>query len=176
MDESNLTEISNEPYTQFGLAMYHAQVLEYGIVNAIGAYNLSAQREQRQQVTASDIEGLWAKAFKGVLGTLIAKLRVTVDIPPPLEDQLDEALRIRNWLAHGYFRDRMFDLPSVEGRNKMVQELKEAVRLFAAVDGDLELLVKPVWTKLDVTDEKVRAEHSANMAKIGVDVEKLGGS
>lgn len=71
------------------------------------------------------------------LGELLSRLRQTTPIPEALEGRLVRALRIRNWLAHGYFWDRAAAGLTPSGRQGMVVELNEAAEFMRSVDHEL---------------------------------------
>src|SRR5262245_57057448 len=89
-------------YAHFGLALYMAQVLEHGLVNAMVAGQMPAPA----RVTRQQIDVFMESQFDEALGKLIQNLRRHVLVTDELNQSLLHALKTRNWLAHRYFRER----------------------------------------------------------------------
>ena len=98
-------DLVRDVYAHFGLAMYLAQVLEHGIVNAM----IAAKLPFRQTVTRQDIDAFMERQFKKPLGKLLQELTRHITVRGDLERVLTEALAMRNRLAHHYFRERAGD-------------------------------------------------------------------
>jgi hypothetical protein len=89
-----------EVYGKFGQAMYFGQVLEHEIVNLLSWSGIRAGEytTYEQAHAASDI------LFSKTMGTLKATLlRRRVDLGH-LDDELTRAVKLRNFLAHSYYR------------------------------------------------------------------------
>ncbi|MFI6504395.1 hypothetical protein [Nonomuraea typhae] len=129
-----------EVYAYFGLAMYHAQVLEHGIVNLVvwtgvgdGTYRTYAETE------AANKE-LFSRSMDRIR-TVLLKRRTDLT---HLEGDLLKALRLRNFLAHDYFRERSAAALESLGRDHMLTELRLAVELFREVDAKLVPLTRAI--------------------------------
>ena len=138
-------------YAHFGLAVYLAQVLEHGIVNAMVAGRLP----YRDGVTRSDIDAFMGDQFEKPLGRLIAALGGNTAVPDALSSKLREALKKRNWLAHHYFRERAVEFMNESGRSTMIDELKLAQALFQEVDATLSAVVRPIEERYGITKDKL---------------------
>jgi hypothetical protein len=101
---------------------------------------------------------------------LISDLRRAASVPPGLETLLAEALRTRNWLAHAYFRERASELMSRAGRDRMINELERARRLFHEADSELNAAFKPVRKKYGFTDARFQALYEELRSKAERDV------
>ncbi len=66
-----------------------------------------------------------------------------------------EALELRNFLAHRFFRKRAVEFASFSGREKMLAELKVAQQQFEHADLALVAVVKPYRHKIGFTDERL---------------------
>jgi len=157
-------DLVRETYAHFGLAMYNAQVLEHGIVNAM----VVARMPERDKITRSGIDAFMNRQFDSTLGQLVRELQRYVEVPNDLEESLRKALSRRNWLAHDYFRERAEDFVTDAGCHRMIEELGVAQRLFQGVDEKLTGLVRPIREKFGLTDEAIVAESQALMAKARV--------
>lgn len=138
-----------EVYAKFGLAMYQGQVLEHEIVNLIvwsgvntGTYS------NRQEFDIANVE-----MFKKTMGTLKKVLMAhRIDLGY-LEDELVKAVRLRNFLAHNYFRERASALMDEDGRDRMIAELDQAVEFFGHVDAQLTPFTNKILESFDVLDK-----------------------
>ena len=149
-----------ETYAHFGLAQYLAQVLEHGIVNALVYLELipskvHTKQERTREEWVQHFDDFMVKNFDATLGRLMKRLREHDVVTGELEASLAPALRARNWLAHGYFRDRASEFITEAGRDTMMAELQEFQNLFEKSDELLEAALKPTRLKYGFTDEKL---------------------
>jgi hypothetical protein len=159
MDEAE--ETSKEVYARFGLAVYYAQVLEYGLVNAMVILRLLSHRQtvarDREQWRAA-VDGFMDRQFQTTLGRMIKGFREGSDVPPDLEGLLGRALEKRNWLAHHYFRERADQFVTHAGRSRMLEELGVVRQLFEDADEALDSFVRPVRRRYGISDEWIERE------------------
>ena len=76
----NEEEQTRDVYAHFGLALYLAQVLEHGIVNAM----VAARLPYRSGVTRGDIDAFMGDQFEKPLGRLIGALGEHIAVPDTL--------------------------------------------------------------------------------------------
>lgn len=120
-------------YAKFGLALYQGQCLEYEIINLIIWSGISiGTYASRQETETANVE-LFRKTM-GALKTVMLRRRIDLG---HLEDDLINAVTLRNFLAHNYFRERVSAFMTQEGRKKMMAELDAAVAFFEQVDATL---------------------------------------
>jgi hypothetical protein len=132
-------------YAHYGLAMYHAQCLEHGIVLALVSAKLFAQEravaESTGKFSLSDFERRFDifmdEQFDLTMGGLISRLRTSSKLATSFDTDLTNAKQLRNFLAHRYFRERAHAFISKIGRKSMLAELQEAQQLFERVDQEL---------------------------------------
>ena len=117
-------------FAHFGLAYYQASVLEHEIVNVLAVNHLVRARTDAEQLLSDP----WNDKFKETMGKLIKQLANLTQAGPNLASDLVEALRLRNDLAHNFWRERAEDFCSDEGRAKMITYLIEARNHFQDVD------------------------------------------
>lgn len=106
--------------------------------------------------------------FAHTLGKLIKILQKQVTVPAALEKTLGEALRLRNFLAHGFFHERAVEFASFSGREKMIAELKAAQQQFERADRELEAVTKPYRLKIGFTDERLAKAYEEFCDKAGI--------
>lgn len=159
MDDGGEDEHVKTVYAHFGLAVYLAQVLEHGLANALMCAELLPSRAgtpvSRKQWEA-EFDSFMERQFKGTLARLIRSLTRATPVPANLENLLTEALEKRNFLAHHFFRERAEAFISREGREKMLEELEKAQKLFEVADERLSEVVKPMREKYGLSDERLQ--------------------
>ena len=152
----NRDDLVRDTYAHFGLAIYRAQVLEQGIVNAM----VVARMPDRGHVTRQDIDAFMDRQFKHTLGQLLLELKKYVAVQDELARILSEALSKRNWLVHDYFKERAEEFVTDAGCHRMISELEGTQQLFKHADHTLDLLVRPIRERFGVTDEAIAREVS----------------
>lgn len=80
--------------------------------------------------------------FELTMGGLTSRLRNTGRLSVVFDAELAKAKELRNFLAHGYFRERAEQLISKVGRHSMMAELNTAQHLFEQVDEELKAAAK----------------------------------
>ena len=154
---------TREVYAHFGLAIYLAQCLEHGIVNALLYAKLmpkELKRYKRRRPLPFDRTGFESRFdlfmeqnFDQTIGALVRLLRETTTVPANLDAELIEAKDARNFLAHGYFRDRAEAFVSRVGRASMIAELERLQKLFVHADDELRAVVEPFAAQSGFTPE-----------------------
>ena len=124
------SEQIKDVFAHFGLAIFQAQALERQLAITLATkYGPGPTRISREEFD-SILEGL----FSRTLGRLVNEMRKLANLSDDEVDQLQEALKKRNWLAHSYFWERAVDFLSESGRNVMIGELQEAACSFETLD------------------------------------------
>jgi hypothetical protein len=159
MDDEN--EQVKEVYARFGLAVYFAQVLEHGIVNALLVVDLIPSRRHlapSKDQWAAEVDAFTGHHFEDTMGRLINNLRSVTTLDADLESILRKALGRRNWLVHDYFRERAEEFISDIGRQEMLKEIDECRELLQLADASLDAIVRPLRTTQGITDEWIEQE------------------
>lgn len=149
------SELIREVYSRFGLAMYMAQILEHGMVNALLVLRLLPTMRDHADRTS------WDDAFDHFYDTELAKtfgnMIKALDEAETLSDEFIVRLRgakvYRDHLVHRFFREHDLDFLTRSGRTKMIAECEDLVGLFQTLDQDLEALVAPQRTRFGITPE-----------------------
>jgi hypothetical protein len=162
MDYDN--EQTRDVYAHYGLAMYLAQTLEHGIVNALVILRLP----EKEKYTRQDIDEFMEGRFQKTLGALLKHLKSEISFPPDLESVLTDALNRRNSLAHHYFRVRAEKFVTRNGRTQMLHELQSDQQLFGKADEQLAKAMKPLRLSHGVPDSVVEAEYKRMYQKLGI--------
>lgn len=124
-------------FAHFGLAYYQASVLEHEIVNILAVNRLIAARQDAEQLLSDP----WDDKSKATLGVLVKQLQAHTHADPELAADLIEALRLRNHLAHAFWRDRADDFCTEDGRAQMIAYLIKARNHFQDVDQRLTVTI-----------------------------------
>lgn len=170
MEDESLPQEIKEIYAHFGLAIYQAQCLEHGLVNALVFIDhIPNNRKHATSATewSDSVDSFMESKFELTLGRMIRELSSVTKIEPGLQNLLSLALKRRNWLAHGYFKDRAEDFLTLKGRAKMLAELQESQELLADADSALEQAVKPAMKRIGLTDEVLAAAYKTLRVEAG---------
>lgn len=157
-----------EVYAHFGLAIYGAQVLEHGIINALVYCDLIPSKSKvakTKEEWAALFDTFMDGHFEKTLGGMIKTIKTVLPVSPELEANLAESLALRNWLAHHYFKDRIHLFLSAAGREEMISELSRAHDLFTKTDRELESLVKPIRERYGFTDDVLETAYAEFIAE-----------
>ena len=128
-----------EVFARFGLAMHNAQCLE----KQLGLMLASMYNRQFLEVRPEARDAFYDREFTKTLGRMVRDLKDTIKISPTLEDRLNKAVEIRNWLAHHYFYQCSRKILTWWGRECMISELQERADFLQALDAEFtELMMK----------------------------------
>ena len=137
-----------ELWAFFGLAFYAAQVLEQGLLNLFVAVCHAGGT-----VSLEEVDRLFAHGDKKTFGQVFGEVRKHSDLPSCLERRLEEAVSMRNDLAHKFFSRHDIDLLSESGRHKMIRELRSAIEFLKQTDTELDRAWHHEWSRLGVTEQ-----------------------
>lgn len=101
--KNNLTledEVAKQFLAEFGLAVFGAQDLEYGLVTLFAA---TAATDPAQ--AGKDVQALMDTRFQKTMGQLIHEATKSLGLPTHVVKALTPALKARNWLAHHFYRE-----------------------------------------------------------------------
>jgi hypothetical protein len=150
-------------YAKFGLAIYHGQVLEHGIVNLLVWSGVTDGRYSSYAETETESAELFSRTMGFLKKLLIDR---SIDITD-LDDDLIRAVRLRNFLAHDYFRERASAFLTNEGRERMLIELDQAVSFLSEIDARLDPLTLKLVESLGLVDNMPKAMEAAEQAGFG---------
>ena len=142
-DEEALTK---EVYACFGLAYYMTECVHRGLVQSIALLPLD-----KLSATHPRIEERFGTYEKLTFGQLVPQAKEV--LPPALHETLDWALARRNFLAHGFWYERIHQMYSVDGKHGLVAELEETAELLRNLNRAIDDLVLAHQRRLGMTDE-----------------------
>lgn len=170
MGGESLSEQIKEVYANFGLAIYQAQCLEHGLVNALVFLDLIPNSRKLAKSAPEWVElvdSFMDSKFELTLGKMIRGFKQITVVPVDLEGLLSAALSKRNWLAHSYFRERAETFLTQSGRASMLAELEEAQAIFSQADAALDAAIKPARLKIGLTDEVLAQTYAKPRFEVG---------
>lgn len=152
---------------RYGLAMFHAQVLEHSMVNTLLVFVLMPTRQ-----THSD-EATWYAAhdrFYDVelgktFGKLLDGLAKIPDLPADLLERLRASKIDRDHLAHRFFREHDTDFMTSEGRTRMIAECEILIGRFREADRELESFADDERRKFAISQEWIEQKVAEMMAE-----------
>lgn len=148
----NKAEQNRELFAYFGLAIYHAQCIERQLAILLAV----KPGIDTQEFFWQEFDRLCSFYFRKTLGSLIETMKVTINIPKDLEISLQGALDTRNWLVHNFFWDRAVDILKEEGREMMINELRELSEGLNAIDDKFVDITNTLVRKLGVTEDVIQ--------------------
>lgn len=118
-------------FAHYGAAVFTANVLESELINFLTLVQNLAKRN----ATRESWDHFYAKNLRLTMGVLVQKIQPHLGTDLSLQKDLNDAVKVRNDLAHYYFRERALHLNTFESREAMITELLQAVETFSKVDG-----------------------------------------
>jgi hypothetical protein len=150
-DES---EHSKESFAYFGLAVYYSQVLEHQLVNMI----VLLRRSQGVVPTEEDFEALYERKFSNTLGQLINEIKQLFQLHFEDIQELKEILKLRNFIVHDYFKEKINLTFTGSGRNDLINELDKFVIRVKLMDKRLMEISNELHQRLGITQEMLEDE------------------
>ncbi len=123
-----MEELIKEVYARFGLAYYQSECLHRELCLGYtlqGIYSLT-------DITKPQLEERTTQAFKLTLGQVSSNIRN--DLPPELQTLLDEAITLRNYIAHHFWYEECQLLFTPEGLESLIEKLVKWADNFEYVD------------------------------------------
>ncbi len=157
---SGLMATEEEQYkgvlTHFGAAACRVSSFEAILTNVL----LLHARLGGKAPTANDLDKMEEEYQKKKysLGALIRDAKAAVAVPDMTEKVMNEALRLRNYLMHNFFRDKAFEISTESGRKRMVAELQKTEATVLTADRMVTELGMKLAQHLGITLEGINAE------------------
>jgi hypothetical protein len=160
--EQHESDQARDTYAYYGLTMYTAQVFEHEVVNLLVLARIVRAQENAERILSDP----WERRFRDTLGELFKRLKPFLAHDQQLLNDVAEAVRIRNRLAHAYWREHAEDAVSVTGRAEMIAELIKIKDLFTDLDERLTRVAQPFRESLGITDDKIQEQFDAMKARV----------
>lgn len=137
-DKTNPDSLLAEVYATFGLAFHRAQEIENGMVYLLIWAGVGDGRFQGFDESEAANARLFRQTLGAISNLLVERLPSVRYLN--MDDTLVRAVRLRNFLAHEYFRQRTIALMFRDGQKQMIDELKTAVAFFEEVGRLVKML------------------------------------
>ncbi len=108
----------------------------------------------------------WERRFRDTLGELSKRLKPYLTHDQQLLNDVAAGVRVRNRLAHSYWREHAEDAVSVKGRAEMIAELIKIKDMFENLDERLTRASQPFRESLGITNEKIQYEYGQMKKRI----------
>lgn len=138
------SEDTKNVYAYFGRAYYFSECVFRGVIQFL-ATSLPSMTRPR-------VEERLVVLDKLTLGALIAEAEGK--LPEPLQTQLRVALPVRNFLAHGFWFERVFLMSTASGLARMVEELEGYSEQFESISKQLDEIAFANMQAKGVTPEQ----------------------
>jgi hypothetical protein len=141
------SELMREMYAEFGVTYSCSEDLCRGLATFYGLMSI----KNVDDMTRPRIEEKLVEAYSLTLGQVIDRVKPLV--PPDLQTRLGEALEKRNYIAHHFWYDRVYQMFSQEGLIDIINELRKYRQLFSELDGEIWGLFTQRRLELGLTDD-----------------------
>lgn len=139
-----------EVYAQFGLTSYTSQVMERNLVTLL---TFDANLNEAQPSTDT-FDRSYEKFARLTLGKLLKEFEKRFPKEADVAIVLQEALPLRNRVAHNFFWDKSVAFVSVGGRESMLTELYEMREVFADTDEQVSALLLRIMEQAGLSPER----------------------
>lgn len=145
---------NNQVLKHYGIAMFHAQLLETQAVNMIVlSRHFNAKNEKKKRTLNKLFEDY--DYGKRTFGVLINELKSFYELEEQDKVDLEQLSDWRNYLAHDYFKFNIMLLSTDMGRKRMIQDFKSFVAKVEMLDNRLETYVQDFYSKKGITTEEL---------------------
>jgi len=117
--------------------MYYTQVLETGLINLL----TYSEAHSRNLIFQGKFDELYQENEKLTFGKIIKRVSETGLVPATVMEKIRGIKADRDFLAHRFWRDRVIDLMTVDGRLAAVEELEGIRRRIVEVDQSVDNLI-----------------------------------
>jgi hypothetical protein len=149
-------------YALYGLALYHAQTLERGLITAVTLRTVM----DREAATIETYDSVLSSTSRRTMGQVLKSLKPHLHGDQSLLEALDAGLLLRNHLAHSFWWDNAARFEMTVGREGMISELMTADTTFQDLDARLHEVVRRYTRELGVSDEEQAERLVAAMAEL----------
>lgn len=156
VDQSEEDERIKLVYSYFGLAVYWAQCIEQTFENMIILNNIVKE----ENVTRKYINGMFQKIdnSKATMGRQIHDIKRVYSISNIHEQELNEILKKRNYLAHKFFKDNSLKFYSNEGRKEMIEECVNFIDQSKSLDKELNIYYEKYKQEIGITEDVISSQ------------------
>lgn len=147
------SEHSKELFAYYGLAVYYGQAMEQQLVNLI----LLTKMSQGKAMSEEELEELYERKMSSSLGQLIHEARHHITFSEEDIIRLNELWQQRNRIVHHFFKERIHETFSPEGRTRMIKELSDFKERAQELEVTLHQYTSEWIAELGLNDESAEA-------------------
>lgn len=134
-------------YARFGLAYYQSECLHRELCFTYACSGLPSP----DMITRPRVEEQLAHAFTLTLGDVAVRLKGV--LPAEMTHQIQEAVDVRNFLAHHFWFERAHQMFAVGDVRRLIAELNEYAAMFDQIDSRVSEWSEPKRRELGLTEE-----------------------
>ncbi|MNJ34582.1 hypothetical protein D3C77_293000 [compost metagenome] len=140
---------SRELFSYFGLAVYYSQALEQQMANFIILIKVAAGDMSSEEQLKENFE----KKLSNSLGQLVREISHYFTFPEDEMDLLRHIWKMRNFIVHDYFKQKIHATFTEEGRVSMINELKQFCEDAAKLQALLQRHTHQLYNQIDLKEE-----------------------
>jgi len=150
-ESDETSDATRDVYAHFGLAYFFAECLFQGLVNILATNGVG--------ITRGSVEERMKQFSKCTLGPLVEAAKFT--IPSEHHGDLDRALERRNFLAHGFWYQRVHQMTTLSDLAELQRELIADQERFRALSELADAIVSQRLRLAGVSEEEFTAAYEA---------------
>lgn len=139
-------------YIAYGLVMNQVQECELSMIQTYYAIKLKKGGIKSLQ----DKSELYTKRLKDTYGSLVSILSDQNYLDIDLIEKLNKIKKLRNNLAHTFFKENMPEMETINGRKLIVKGLKFSFNYINQAKNQLEAEMIEIFKELNYTDNDIK--------------------
>jgi hypothetical protein len=154
-----------EIYATFGVCIYQFQVVEQQLMNMILIYS----RINHISSNITELDQVFENNKSKTMGKLIQSVLNDFKIIENDKKNIWSLHERRNYYAHHYFKDKISEWFSAQGRLSMLLEISNQIEFAEEIDHALMLYLEPYLAKMKVTSklvEEIQEEYVSGIRKL----------
>jgi hypothetical protein len=157
---------TREVYARYGSAMYFCNCVEAQLANYILILRIA---RNGGPITREEIETLEARIVSGTFGQNLGEVRDLLGGDWALADEMSELLKLRNHLAHHWWRERISEMGTNKRRAALIDELEGIRERMEAGNAELVERCKRMYKRVELPENMIETEYAKLMEEYTVD-------
>jgi len=147
MEQDNpLDDLIKQSFTQFGVTYFKSEVLHRSLCISWALLSF----ESADAITRPRFEEKLAMAYSFTFGKVISKVQGL--FLEEIQEKLNVALTMRNFLAHHFWYERNYLMFNEEGLQRIIHELREMEIYFDSLDAKITRVIENYLRSLGITE------------------------
>lgn len=147
----NTLELMTPVHIEFGKAVHVCQIFEYSL-----CLLLSLMAHESSEGKDGGLQTSWDFHSKKTLGSLLKSLREKIEVPEDVDKFLDEGVKMRNKIIHGFLVYNGMRLADPKGRFEIEKELVILRNEIKNRDVVVNKLLGSLLKKLGTSNEQLK--------------------